>query len=71
MIYVNSAAMQQDIIKLLENSEEKVKFSFKEKKGIKLAFETNTTNLDEAIEIAKAIIKQSDLGKALYFQVTK
>lgn len=71
MIYISSAAMQNDIIELLEKSEADIKFKYVSKQGIKLAFETDTDNDDLAVNTAKAIIKASDLGKALYFQVSK
>lgn len=71
MIYVNSAAMQNEIIKLLEDCDAAIKFKYSTKKGIKLGFEVDTEDLDNAIIVAKAVLKDSELGKALYFQVTK
>ncbi len=71
MIYVNCAAQQDDIINMLENYEGDIKFKFAGKKGIKIAFEVTTDDLDLAINQAKAIIKESKIGKALYFQVVK
>ncbi|MEG0177842.1 hypothetical protein [Anaerorhabdus sp.] len=69
MIYVNCGQHDQ-VIKLLEGYEGDVKFIFKGKTGIKLSFESNTDD-DSAVELAKAVIKASDLGKSLYFQVIK
>lgn len=71
MIYVNCAAQQDDIINMLENYEGDIKFKYAGKKGIKIAFEVTTEDLDLAINQAKTIIKESKIGKALYFQVVK
>ena len=71
MIYVNCAAQQDDIINMLENYEGDIKFKYVGKKGIKIAFEVTTEDLDLAINQAKTIIKESKIGKALYFQVVK
>ncbi|MPN13144.1 hypothetical protein SDC9_160464 [bioreactor metagenome] len=71
MIYVNCAAQQDDIINMLENYEGDIKCKYAGKKGIKIAFEVTTEDLDLAINQAKTIIKESKIGKALYFQVVK
>lgn len=70
MIYVASALKQQEIISLLETSDEGIKYKFVEKKGIKLSFEVDGAEVQEAVDKAKAAIKATDFGKALYFQVT-
>lgn len=69
MVYVNCAQHEQ-VIKLLESYEGDVKFTFIAKTGLKLSFETNTDD-DTAVDLAKSIIKNSELGKSLYFQVLK
>lgn len=71
MIYVTSGAMQNEIIHLLENTDAELSYTFVSKKGLKLAFEVNTEDLEKAVDLAKKIIKESDLGKTLYFQVTQ
>ena len=71
MIYVTSGAMQNEIIHLLENTDAELSYTFVSKKGLKLAFEVNTEDLKKAVDLAKKIIKESDLGKTLYFQVTQ
>lgn len=71
MIYVNCAVQQDDIIKMLEEYEGDIKFKFVERQGIKIGFQVNVEDLDKAINQAKAIIKESKIGKALYFQVVK
>ncbi|MEG0077070.1 hypothetical protein [Anaerorhabdus sp.] len=69
MIYVNCAQHEQ-VIQLLEKYDGDVQFTFKGKTGLKLSFET-TTDDDTAVNLAKQIIKDSELGKSLYFQVLK
>lgn len=47
MIVINVAMQHENIIDLLNNlNQEDMTFSFKEKKGIKLYFETNAGDLD-------------------------
>ncbi len=69
MLYVASALKQNEIIELLENIEGPASYKFIEKKGIKLAFEVSGVEEKDAINVAKAAIKATDFGKALYFQV--
>lgn len=70
MIKVNSAVQQQNIIDLLNEyqDEEKIQYTFIEKQGISLLFETNEEDLDKAAKKAKAIIKNESWGSVLYFQ---
>lgn len=67
---VLSAPIQQDkIIELLDGSDiDGTTFAFKEKKGIKLFFETNATDLDAAAKLAKSTVKAEPWGGVLYFQ---
>lgn len=70
MIAITVAMEQDKVIDLLNSLEENgTTFSFKEKKGIKLIFETNTTDLDSAAKIAKSAIKGQSWGSILFFQV--
>lgn len=71
MIYVNCPTQHDYIIDVLENSQTEIKFKFESKTGIKLAFSVNTEDLDLAVSTAKAKLKDSKLGQALYFQVVK
>jgi len=71
MIYISGGSLQNDIIKLLEESNTEITYKFVEKQGIKLSFDVTTENLDYAIEVAKKIIKKSAIGQTLYFQITK
>lgn len=68
MIEINAALSQDQIIELLNNYDENgLTFTFKEKKGIKLIFETNGEDLEAAAKAAKAAIKAEAWGSVLYF----
>lgn len=63
--------MQQDkIIDLLNNfqDQEGTQFTFAEKQGISLLFETNEEDLEKAAKKAKEVIKGESWGSVLYFQ---
>lgn len=69
MIEISSPTQQERIIELLTASETgDVTFTFKEKKGISLYFETNASDLEEAAKIAKSAIKAEPWGTVLYFR---
>lgn len=68
MIIVNSPLMQKQIQQILEEMEEP-NYTFVKKDGIKLYFETNMEDKEEAATIAKKAIKSSDFGSALMFKV--
>lgn len=70
MIYISCAMKQDYIISLLEEFKGDFSYKFVEKKGIKLAFEVTTDNLELAMDTAKAAIKATEIGKVLYLQVT-
>lgn len=68
MITIASAMKQEEIKKILENYDEgDFTFTFKEKKGIKLAFDV-TGDKEEAAKKAKEIIKAQPWGSVLFFQ---
>ncbi|MCX4169566.1 hypothetical protein [Enterococcus casseliflavus] len=70
MIIVNSAMQQDNIKTLLESlSEDEIKYTFKEKKGIQLIFETTADDNEKAVKLAKDAIKNTDWGRVLYFNV--
>ncbi|MGY3750603.1 hypothetical protein [Vagococcus acidifermentans] len=70
MIVVNSPMQQDAIIELLNQyDKDGVSFSYKNKQGIKLFFETNAEDLEAAAKLAKEEIKAQEWGKVLYFQV--
>ncbi|EPH60913.1 hypothetical protein D931_02904 [Enterococcus faecium 13.SD.W.09] len=70
MIIVNSAMQQDNIKALLESlTEGEIKYTFKEKKGIQLIFETTAEDKEKAAKLAKDAIKITDWGRVLYFNV--
>lgn len=72
MININCPIKQDYIIELLENSnEEDITFKLIEKHGINMKFSVSTEDLDAAIALAKKIIKRTEVGSVLYFQMTK
>ena len=70
MITVNVAMQQDKIIELLEGLDQGIKYSYKEKKGIKLFFEVDIDDLDAAAKMAKESIKAQPWGSVLFFQCT-
>lgn len=68
MIIVNSPIMQDKIIKILESLEEPT-YKFIKKDGIKVYFETNLEDKDEACAIAKKEIKKDPMASAIMFTV--
>ena len=47
-----------------------ISYTFKEKQGIKLFFETSAQDKEAAAQKAKALIKAQPWGTVLYFQAT-
>lgn len=72
MLIVNCALRQDDIIEILENIEiENVKpFKFLKKEGIQIHFESTCINTEDACAVVKKIIKETPIGKTLFFNVT-
>ncbi|WP_182200259.1 hypothetical protein [Paraliobacillus salinarum] len=71
MIEITSAVHQDKVIDLLNNyNEDGVEFSYKEKKGINLYFETNMEDLESASKLAKKVIKSEPWGTVLFFRVS-
>ena len=71
MIIVNCALRQDDMVEIVENIEvesEKV-FKFVKKQGLKLYFESALSDGQKAASIVKESIKNTQLGKALFFSV--
>lgn len=69
MIEVSSATQQDKIIELLTSLDAgDVTFTYKDKKGIALYFETNTDDLEHAAKVAKKAIKAEPWGSILYFR---
>lgn len=68
MIEITAAVHHDKIIELLSNyNEDGIQFSFKEKNGLNLYFETNSENLEKASRLAKTAIKKQPWGSVLYF----
>lgn len=65
MIVVNIAMKQEEIKAALEENG----FIFVKKQGLKLFFETSETDLEAEAARAKKIIKSSEFGAALFFNV--
>ncbi len=68
MIIVNSALMQDKIIKIVESIEDP-KFTFVKKQGLKIYFETDMEDREEAAKIAKAKIKADSVTGSILFSV--
>ncbi|KAF1297168.1 hypothetical protein BAU15_06360 [Enterococcus sp. JM4C] len=69
MISIASAMQQEPIKELLEGyNEDGISFTFKEKQGIKLIFETTADDKDAAAKKAKELIKAEPWGSVLFFQ---
>lgn len=67
MIIINLAQKQEEIIALLEAHG----YTFVKKQGIKLSFEVpaSTEDMNAAAAEAKALIKGTEWGPVLYFNV--
>jgi len=71
MIVVNCALRQDDIISIVENIEvenEKV-FKFVKKQGLQISFDCSLSAGQDVAAIAKKAIKDTEVGKALFFSV--
>ncbi|WP_040205575.1 hypothetical protein [Neobacillus jeddahensis] len=71
MIEISAAVHHDKIIDLLNHlDEEGIQFTFKEKKGINLYFETTADDLEKAARLVKSAIKNQPWGSVLYFRST-
>lgn len=71
MIVLSCALKQKEVIDVVEKIElnnEKL-FKYIKKQGIKMYFETNYENNEEACIIIKKAIKSQSFGNALFFNV--
>lgn len=69
-IFINSPLMSDKIIALLNGYKENgIEFRFVKKLGIKLEFEVSGIEPQEACTLAKNLIKNTEFGKVLYFNV--
>lgn len=71
MIVVNCPLKQDEIVKIVEGIEieNRKEFKFVKKQGMKIYFESDYRDVEKACSIIKKGIKESQLGKALYFNV--
>ena len=70
MIYVSSGLKRDFIKDLLEGQKGDITFKHVDTKGIKMGFDINGADQDQAVALAKSVIKGSEVGSALYFSVT-
>lgn len=69
-IMIQTPLKNKEIQELLDGKElEGITFTFQEKKGMGLVFETGETNPETACSTAKRVIKDTNWGKILYFSV--
>lgn len=68
MIIVNSALMQEEIIKLVEALDE-YHYQHEKTEGIRIYFKVDTDDLEAAAKVAKRAIKSSEFGSMLYLNV--
>lgn len=73
MIVVNCALKQNEIIGIVEKIAigGENPFRYKEKKGMKMYFDTNYPNSLEACALIKSEIKKSNFGSTLLFNVAE
>ncbi len=71
MIVVQSP-LKRDFIKelLTSNTHEGFDFKFESEKGMKLYFSVDSEEKELASKVAKKVIKESEVGAALYFNVS-
>lgn len=71
-ISINTALMQNEIIKLLDGQTfNEVSYTFLEKKGMNLIFEAACEDADFAIKTAKSTIKAQPFGAAILLTFNK
>ena len=68
MVVVHSSIMQNQIIKIVENCQD-YHYTFVKKDGIKLYFNVDTDNNENAAILAKKAIKADPIGSALLVSV--
>lgn len=69
-ITISSPLKQDFIIELLDGKiHQGISYQFKNKQGIKIIFAYENASHDQAVQTAKAVIKETEIGKVLYFQV--
>ena len=71
MVMVNSALRQKDVIEIVESIEieNKKVFKFIYRKGIRIFFECNYSDMKKACHIVKWAIINTKVGQVLFFNV--
>lgn len=70
MITITCPIKQDFIIELLNGATlDKIHYTFKQKDGMKLLFEYSGGEREAAIRLAKARIKETEIGHVLFFQI--
>ena len=70
MIELSAPVQQDKMIELIESlDKDGMTFTFKEKKGMKVYFDTTAEDVAAAAKLVKAEIKAQPWGSVLYFQV--
>ena len=73
MIMVNSALRQNDIIAIVEDIEieNKKVFKYANKKGIRIFFQCDYSDIRKACNIVKKAIYNTRIGKVLFYEVVE
>lgn len=69
MIIINSPMKQEFIIETLSSLDGEIKFELVKKEGVKIYFNVNIDDINQAIDFAKKTIKATEIGKVLYFSI--
>lgn len=70
MITITCPIKQDFIIELLNDvTLDGIHYTFKQKDGMKLLFEYSGSDQEAAIRLAKARIKETEIGHVLFFQI--
>ncbi|MFV0381791.1 MAG: hypothetical protein ACK5KR_06180 [Breznakia sp.] len=68
MMIISCPMKQEFVIETVE-SIERYTYKFEGKTGFDLKFSVNTEDIADAIAVAKAAIKATDIGSILYIQI--
>lgn len=71
MLIVNCALRQDDIIEIVENIEieNEKPFKFSKKQGLQIHFDSTSNVTNEVCALVKKVIKETPVGKTLFFNV--
>lgn len=73
MIVINCALKQNEIIEVVEkiSINGKNPFKYREKKGIKIFFDSTEQDNVKNLDLIKSSIKKSEFGTALFFNISE